>query len=395
MHSEIVFIYDNFRVGGAELMIERIAQGFLERKYPVTLLYGVGDEGMLNRIKALGVNVTRITNWDNAKSFKKYLNECKNEMICFTFLWNEYVKVRCIPNKRIKPIFFAVHFKALAVGDSNSHLKKRIVKRIMSPRIEEGLKSHNIICMDEQTCRYCEKYYGFNNIEYTIIRIPIHIKSSKRHEKSNNILSISRFEIPFKGYLLGLIDVFSDIKKEIPDAKLTIISYGENIEKLMEKISKSSYKKDIMLMGKTSYDELDKYYEKAGIYIGMGTTVLDASLRGIPSIAVRAYTEEVLVEDWFFNKPNSVAVDDWIDVNKKTIYRLLENYFKWNSMEYETYSEKSRHVIVENYGVDHIINSLIENIKRSKKNSFSWFYTLLAKFYELKLTKKRRKMYEI
>ncbi|XBG81314.1 hypothetical protein V4S33_11035 [Enterococcus cecorum] len=61
--------------------------------------------------------------------------------------------------------------------------------------------------------------------------------------------------------------------------KLTIISYGPKFDQIKEWINKEhSSTLEILLYGEKTYDELNRFYENTDLYIGMGTTVLEARL---------------------------------------------------------------------------------------------------------------------
>lgn len=57
--------------------------------------------------------------------------------------------------------------------------------------------------------------------------------------------------------------------------------------------------KMIELLGPIDYIELDKYILKSDLYVGIGTTVLEAIKNGIPAIPVRDFSYECLTSGFF------------------------------------------------------------------------------------------------
>lgn len=126
------------------------------------------------------------------------------------------------------------------------------------------------------------------------------------------MLAIARADFPFKGYLLGLIDEFS--KGNIPEKwHLTIITYGpiHHMELLHSKYLQSSeaVKSRIQILGKMKYEDLEYYFNQAHIFVGMGTTLLDASKHGVISIPVEPFNNSVKCKGFFYDNPEVVGED--------------------------------------------------------------------------------------
>jgi len=110
-------------------------------------------------------------------------------------------------------------------------------------------------------------------------------------QKVFNILSVGRLE-KVKGHKY-LIDAFIGIKKEIPNAKLTIVGDGLLAEDLKSKIKELSLDGDIYLVGEVPHSDLPKYYAYADVFVmpsiseGFGIAVIEAMASGVPVVASR------------------------------------------------------------------------------------------------------------
>ena len=115
------------------------------------------------------------------------------------------------------------------------------------------------------------------------------VKKSRIMKKLlKKVLTAGRAIFPFKGYFMGLIKDFDKLCSEFPDIYLEIVSDGPDIDKIKSFIDSldESVKKRILLTSWIPYDELNNKILECKLFIGMGTTVIDSSLKYKPSIAV-------------------------------------------------------------------------------------------------------------
>lgn len=403
---EYIFFYKDIIVGGCELLIEKVSKQIVKLgdagETRVKVLCNAIDGGMLERFKGSGVEICQISNWESNKELRDYISS-ENEVRMVAFFWEDFVRLYYLKNKKMKTILYAVHFQVLAVGaNCRFPFLKQLLQIIGGKCIYELLLAGKILCMDEQTVRYTQNYFRKAFLEdtsiYKIVRIPINEVAVKREQLEKraqatefNVLAIARAEFPFKGYLLGLIDFIAGQESK-ENLHLDIISYGPDIDILERKVKAldEETKKIITLHGKVDYDALGQFYDKAKLYIGMGTTVLDAAQRGIISIPVVPYTEE-LTADKFFHEDGSVLAVD----------RKLPNYIinLWNEVrgldsgKYSEFSEKSRDAVKRFYRVEKTVQQIINIFSVADDDRFSlkicFFkylnsvqYLLYQKFYK-------------
>lgn len=157
---------------------------------------------------------------------------------------------------------------------------------------------------------------------------------------------------------------------------MDIVSYGSDIDILKRKIDSLSEKSKeiISLHGKTDFEELDEYFNKAKLYIGMGTTILDASQRGIISIPVVSYTEE-LIADKFFHENDETLTLEASDSNN--ILKLYDAIKRLNYREYLELSQMTRMLAIEKHSVEKVTEKFVNNFVNMKYNKFSFIIFLL------------------
>lgn len=366
--EKYLFIYRNIVVGGCELLIEKLANQLVNFDKKVCIYCESIDNEMRMRFASNEIDLVMVNDWKNASEFYcKYDSSCELRII--TFYWSDFVRFYSDKRYKKKTLLYAVHYKALSVGREIKMKPIRKVARELAKHILSGLlKSRHVIVMDEQTIDFSQKYYNSKlqakDKDFKILRIPVDTDGidmatiPKKQLNSNdiNLLAIARAEFPFKGYLLGLIDYMA--KANIQNLKLDIISYGDGIEQLTERINKLPEEKKIkvVLHGKKDFDELKQYFVNATVYIGMGTTVLDAALMGVITIPVAAYTNDLIVDKFFHDDYRVLAVENG-DVNK--INLLIQEIVGLNDEEYKIVAKKSQKLVVDHYSSHAIAGKLI------------------------------------
>ena len=384
MGIKIGFVYENYIVGGCELLILRLAKAYSTQGMIPIVICKTIDSEMLNSFVGENITVEVLKSWKRGK-LESVLTTNKVDRI-ITFKLYDYLMLQ---NYNKSVLMYAVHFKALVPKVPNSKVYSNLLRDNLKTFIYHETYNGRIIYMDTQTVEYTATYYTFDrtfNNQATIIRISIDdflMTEEELFEKVDiehkSILSISRAEFPFKEYLIGLIDWFSKESDELD--KLTIVSYGEQIDQIKSKIEEldSMKRTQVHLLGKTQHNELEQLYKNANIYVGMGTTVVEAAYRGLISFAVRPYTDELIVDKPFYEDYFKVALDDDCECHLEK----LQNALNSNKDQLIEILKNSRTIVEKEYGVTSNSKKIIQmfdSYKKAKKN-----YRTLVAFYLMKI----------
>ena len=234
--------------------------------------------------------------------------------------------------------------------------------------INRGMENHEIVFMTKSGFEYIDKQYNggfFFNKNY-IFPIPYEInhvygiseKECYERYRSYEILAIARADFPFKGYLLGIVDSLDEIVLHCPMVKVTIVSFGPHEEVLRKKIDELPYdlRKHISCEGKILYSELSRYYKKAKVYLGMGSTVYEASSYGLPSIIAESYTNELNLCQQLARWNMEIEATDHERFSKdlSVLYSVLS--MPWDDYFHEC--KLARKVFVENHDMDCVMDRM-------------------------------------
>lgn len=382
MLPSIWFVKKSLLVGGTELLIERVCKEMKTRGYKVGVLYQERMEDINCRYSHAGIKQVLVPDWEGNTSFSILKNSKKVKYIV-TFSIEDFCAIYNICNNNIKTLLYTVYYDQLLIGGkTKSKLGLYIVKRNVAALLDEMLKSKNIVCMDEHTIEdtydYYSDYISIDKSLIKIIRIPvdivpadINIIKKRAKEKTCNILTISRADFPWKGYIIGLINYILKYGDKM-DLKLHIVTYGAEEKKILDTINNmpDDVKKRITIQGKTDYNDLENLYVNTTLYVGQGTTVLDAAQRGIISIPVEPDTYDVKSDAFMHEDYTRVTVPK----NRVDKFnRMIEIIVNMTEDEYVEKAVLGRKQIVDNYGtksvcdeIFNVFNQLPFNSKKSK-----------------------------
>ena len=316
----IAFLYKNIVIGGVHTLLYRMSNCLLQRGFSVGIYCNSISPDIIDFYH--NSNIPLIIYPKNLKYIFRELNSNDNYIIVFEF--DLYLDLVLNTRKRgnNKIFLYSVHpytFDYYFLGvDLKKKFHHRVFEKEYSKFIAEEVKNGFIFFMDEQTLLHSIQEYHISispsEYESHIVRIIMNKHNSIKKEEDLykhkfEILTISRADFPFKGYLKELIQIVYEFQKK-ENVGLTVISSGPHIKQLMNWIETYDVKQEfISLVTNVPYNKLNDYYNKADIYVGMGTTILEAANCGVISLPVEPYTYECKSYGFFNSNPKWVLTD--------------------------------------------------------------------------------------
>lgn len=279
--------------GGSLTLILRICEwAKLNRIEVIVLTPSVQHNSETERIKELGIEIIE-TDSRKIACLKKVLDGLQERKdICFvSFLLDLFCTVevyKYLYKCEFRNILYVIHQDALKKARSiKLRLIKERIKAFNYKLIKKGVNNKSIFFIDKISSDDTENFYGksLGNVDYLFL--PMHCKERADSEtiirkgyECKTILTASRADFPFKGYILGLIDDFVTLKQIFDGIKLKIFSGGKDFNQITNKINSvpMNIQKDITLSNWIPYGELKKEIENCYVFDGMGTSVVDAAL---------------------------------------------------------------------------------------------------------------------
>lgn len=371
MSTAFVFSYSDISGGTATLSI-RIAEWLLDRGYSV--LYICQKYNDMSNVKAMNELGVKVHKWKLTNLSKELkVNYNFEKYIFLSYTLDGFISVELLKSEIniVNNILYVVSYLGLIKAYDSNLILKLIIRIFYGKIIGKLINNGNIIYMDYIQLENDQNFYCFdlkdkNEIVYLL---PMTIKPyndvlicKKMETESFNILTIARADFPFKGYMVGLVDDFLLLCKKYEQITLTIITFGENELDILNKVEllPKSIKEKIRIIGQTPYKDLPKFFSITHLYIGMGTTLLDAVNEGTPAIAVLPNTYANISSGFFHAQPDRLAADKKksipaIECIKKVIEMDKKEYKKLCRVEYEALNN--------NYNIDRFCEFLVDEKK--------------------------------
>lgn len=356
---KIAFIKEKFFLGGAETLIIRMVEWLNQNSIETIILTAYIDNSIEDNLTYFQNQIQTI---EFGKNLKKYIQE-QNITHCCVVTLNDYIRISWQDNYQV--LLYVLHSGCLTKGYLREgyiiNFFKNIYSKLLKKTIRNLDSSKSIIFMDTQTKTYTEKFFHIK-LKSSILPLPIKVMDNEVIKKGKNrplaILTISRAEFPFKAYMIGLIDIIKNFNKDI---YLTIISYGEDISILKKKINKAD---NVKLIEGVPYNQIDEYIKKSDVYIGMGTTLLDAAKYGVISIPVSAYKYECCSPGYFYDYPFNLGYysNDYIDCTE-----IIKEIVEMDDHQYFEKCKKTYEALLNTYSIDNIMPKFLNNLENSKK----------------------------
>ena len=185
------------------------------------------------------------------------------------------------------------------------------------------------------------------------------------------ILTVARAIFPFKGYIIGLLDDFIKLCDSFDDIELHIVSFGEDYEILIDKINNlpEKVRKKVKLDNGLKMEEIRSELKKTYVYIGMGTTILDAADEAVPCIVSAHTTMKNECIDFFHRCPMVISQQS----PGQPAYGLLQKILSVKDEEYKIMKADTYRAYKDNYDIDIMMQRLIKRCSEiSCKELTAW-----------------------
>ncbi|HLX68234.1 MAG TPA: glycosyltransferase family 4 protein [Verrucomicrobiae bacterium] len=125
---------------------------------------------------------------------------------------------------------------------------------------------------------------------------------ASRRPQWGKIVSIGRLA-PMKEYNLYMIDVVKLLRDKGYDVTWSVYGVGDYEAVMRDKIRGGGLEQCIFMRGVVPYAQFRKVLEDGYIFVGMGTSILEAALFRVPNVNAIAYDREGLTDGPVYNFP--------------------------------------------------------------------------------------------
>ena len=198
----------------------------------------------------------------------------------------------CVPNFRGTDYYYDDSFGSWVNKIVNHRLSVIFAHLNEAGQIRYFSKSHYDVMQSR---------YHYLSKEYSEVAVPVvesappFDEENRRkivHRKEFRIISVSRFDFPHKGYIIGLIDAFERIKRKYPDVTLHLVGSGHSMPEIRRRVSllDESSRLSVSYVGETNYNDLPSLFHQANLNISLSGCCTMGAKCGVLSIPARHFS---------------------------------------------------------------------------------------------------------
>jgi hypothetical protein len=118
-----------------------------------------------------------------------------------------------------------------------------------------------------------------------------HFAPARRQPKAGKIVSVGRIS-PMKEYNLYMIDVIKELIRRGHDVTWSVYGEGPYEPEVRRRIKEEGLESVISLEGTVPYERYLQVLQDASVFVGMGTSIFEASLFRVPNVVACAYDRQ-------------------------------------------------------------------------------------------------------
>lgn len=226
----------------------------------------------------------------------------------------------------------------------------------------------NIIFMDEQTHNIAEEYYKkeipinqYYRLGCFVPKLDEQVISKKLKNNKRKVLVMSRFDFPFKGYVIGVIKECNEVLEKYKDVNFSFIGSGKGsseFEQYYLEVERK-YPHRVEWIKGVSYDSLPDYFHDCYCFMGMGTSLLDAAKTGTPGLVACCYTRNADFRGWWNDNPKVLGEYASKSIFVNDLVGFVDEMMSWDDEEYIHKSVDSYIKFKELYDINTIMPQIL------------------------------------
>jgi 1,2-diacylglycerol 3-alpha-glucosyltransferase len=271
--------------GGVETLIVRLAKRLKESGHVVQLLlsFGSGEKELLDEFKQYGEIVQTGAKWRVPLLLQQTRLRTVPDRI-LSFGLNSLLHSLLISQRldfRI-PVAAAIYFPRELCWKCDV----RSFRQLLAHRAIAAMPARNLAFVSSAAKDEHEQCLGLDMDDSWTLSIPVdtaRYKDIRRMPEPNEIASIGRL-VDFKNYNSYMIDVIDEFKARGRELRYHIYGDGPTRSQLEKKVKAKQLERLVIFHGEIPYRSFPDVLARSRLFIGMGTSVIEAAACGVPSL---------------------------------------------------------------------------------------------------------------
>lgn len=330
----ILIIHHALTLGGIETLLVKLCKQFKKAGHHVNLIIEKGGHSSLTSQVTQQANVLEVKSlYELFIFYRRYQNLAVDYIYCvgpLQMLIGLWLKQMVF--KRSHVLIGTYHPREYYSSKANKPYLQKIIEALVNQIPDQNIMFMNSACKEQHT-----KGLGRTFENSAIIPIPIEVNTAAVKAKSSvkRIISIGRI-VNFKRYNFAMIEVMEELLAKGYALEYHIYGEGEEYASLRQAIENSTAQKNIFLHGNLDYSHLAEVLSSGYLFIGMGTTVLEAVSLGLPALIAIESETKALTYGFF----GQVAVSNLGEKSDSLVrYSIVDKLNYLLSLDEESYQQ--------------------------------------------------------
>lgn len=366
-NKSFLLVYSRLSTGGVETLIVRMANWLVKRQHNVRLL--LMDKADLDLLLDEKVLVKYFDSLYyllyNPLYNKRVVKDDFFKGIDYIYSFESTTcMLACLIHKNLslKPGFFTGIYQPNEFFSSEK-AKTRFFPKEIRQLISKVIAPESLLFMNEGCKQSVESNFKmkFNNSFFPLpVELPHIVAENRERPKGNIIVSIGRITY-FKTYTFTMLDIIGNLKKRGINLLYKIYGHGPLEEELVNKINEYDLTDMVQFHGKLKYDKMSEAFSEAFLFIGMGTSVIEASGNGVPSLLAIFKNPRKACYGYFYNYNGYNVGEIDHDQQEYNIEDLILDALNWSDEEYKMAVKKSIQKAIT-FNIDNVMEGFINYI---------------------------------
>jgi len=367
MSKNILFIYDKFDTGGIETLILRMSNWLIMHNYTLTII--MKKKGNLStkfNSKICIIELNKIYSFLYIPFFTKLILKKYNLTsidIAMSFHpKSNWIALNIINSLNLKCKYISGIYHPRAYYNHDLHLSEKITYKFLLQNID----SKSLLFMNND-CKYLhEKNIDISFYNSHIWPLPVDKNmfiNINKNTKKYLIVSIGRLT-PFKTYNLYMIDIIQKLLNKGYKVEYHIYGNGTLYNEMQKKIDNYNLQTNIILKGQIDYSQLKEVLQNAYLFVGMGTSAIEASYCKVPSIVAIENNTQAKTHGYLHNLPYYNVGEENCYLTKKNVYDLIKYTLNLDEQKYNDLCIESFNYVTK-YSLDFLMPKWIYYIEEN------------------------------
>jgi glycosyltransferase involved in cell wall biosynthesis len=362
--KKFLFVYVSLETGGIETLILRISEWLIQNDHSVEILLLQKSGELIPKLNK-SIKVSFLGDFWELKFISQYwfkAMSCDFDLIYSFSPKTTWISL-LIKNKLklgtqvLNGVYHPQDYKVFA-----NWYERKIFNKYLPDR--------NKIFMTQGVKLEHEQMFKRKFEDATIWPLPIDLKKHQgltRIPDKKKIVSIGRLT-DFKTYNVLALQVIKTLLNEGNDVSYHIYGDGDQRELIQAEIDKLDLSRNVFLHGTLDYDKIFNVFSSAYLFIGMGTSAIEAAASKVPAIVAIAYSKEPVTHGLIHELPNLNCGELIHDFPLKQIEYEIKKVLTLSHEEYTKLCNESSITIYQQYDIEILMLDLFKKLESLKNN---------------------------